>query len=78
MFAIFGSRYWAKRGARMRRRDRRRGWNWAAGALLAGEDPAKVEHYAQEAVDFDHDTDFDEGVFDAVKAWREKMGETST
>lgn len=72
MIALFSTGYWLRRAQRQREHDRR-GWNWAAGALLAGDDPALVENYAQQARDFDHETAFDEGVFDACKAWAEKV-----
>jgi hypothetical protein len=73
MIAFLTARYWAERGRAIRENERRRGWNWAAGELLAGTPMAKVENYAQQARDFDHETAFDEGVFDACKAWSEKV-----
>lgn len=59
----------------------RNGWNWAAGALLAGTPPHMVAAQAENGSFFDDPADdvrlFDEGVRDALVQWHALLGEAT-
>jgi hypothetical protein len=73
MFTIFTARYWAQRAANKRARERRRGWDWAAGELLHGTDEGVIVRFVEQAQQVGMDTDFDKGVLEAVKVWNEQI-----
>lgn len=46
-----------------------RGWDWAAGTLLAGVDLEDIEARADYGKDFDGPNEFDRGIREACVAW---------
>lgn len=72
---MFGklSNYWLERDKKKMAVTRRRGWDWAAGALLEGRPIEEVKAYVQRAYELDHDGPFDEGASDAIVAWEGKL-----